>query len=409
MKRLIYIITTVLFALLSSCSDEDMPGKENGFSEKKTQTLSFSLSIDEGDGLSVSTRASSGSGIQPLPTDAYHVYVYWFKVGQDENQDEKRFFMEAEAVTSPTYTKEVEVEGKYAYVFLAVPDGEYNSVVEPENIRDFGQAVLDDGDYSFTKNSGSLKEGTTILENCFLPFFTDDKSEKDNNSPEKEGFNVTRNLQVFGDGNEITAGYDLHAPANIVLRRQFGAVEIQGTGNLAGKNVKCTVKSDYYRLYLSQMVKPENSASLTEDKYYSSQNSGTGSNSDSFFGRDYFSYSYSQYILPSFTFNQTVDDSFLTSEGNLLIYLPYTTAKTQGSVENDEKTLYNHNDGDFEDGPSLTFTIDGKEYKYNQPFPIRRNTKAFFYIDGTELHLAGQNGDGGIDLDNDEWDGVVTD
>lgn len=397
MKRSIYIITTVLLALLSSCSDEDMPGKEHDSLEKKTQTLKFSLSIDGGDGFAVSTRASSNPNIQPIPSD-YTVYVYWFQRNQDDGED---YYIGMESVEGGSvYTKEVTIGEKYSYVFLAVPKN-YGNVISPDNIRDFGQANVSD----FSSNSGNLGE-TSKLKNCFLPFFADDENEASNST--KQGFSVTRNLQVFGDGNKITAGYELHAPANIVLRRQFGAIEIKGTESLKGKSVKCVVKSDYYRLYLSQMIKPENSVSLTEDEYYNSENEAQDAVSTIDPCGDYFSSTYFTDIIPSFTFEEeNVDDSFLTEEGNLLIYLPYTAAYTKGTVKEEHKTLYGYAVVESE-GPSLTFSINGQEYKYEKPFPIRRNTKSYFSIEGTELHFSGQGGEGGIDLDDDEWDGVVT-
>ena len=399
MKHSIYIIATMLLALLSSCSDEDLSGNGNNSDMGGTKTLNFTLSIDAGDGLSVATRASSGTNIIPIPSD-YRIYVYWFKGKLDGGQI-KYYFEEANEVSSSLYTREVEVEGKYAYLFLAVPkDKGYDNVIEPTNMRDFGQANLEDE--SLIINSSQLAK-TSNLNNCFLPFLEEDRAENENSK--KTEFKVTRNLQIFGDGNYITAGYELHAPANIVLRRQFGAVEIQGTSNLQGKQVKCSVKSDYYRLYFSQMIKPANSASISEDGYYNSEN--LASDESGYVISDYFTTTYYKSI-PSFTFDLNPDVNFLTEKGNLLIYLPYTEARRNGPVGAGHTTLYSMSIGGPEEGPSLTVTIDGDEYKYNDPFPIRRNTKAFFYIEGTELHFSGKDGNGGIDLDDDKWDGVAT-
>ena len=113
-------------------------------------------------------------------------------------------------------------------------------------------------------------------------------------------------------------------------------------------------------------------------------------------------------FVPSITYNQETNGDFLTEKGNLLIYLPYTEARRNGPAGEGHTTLYSWSNGGSINGPSLTVTIDGREYKYNDPFPIRRNTKAFFYIEGTELHFSGKDGNGGIDLDDDKWDGVAT-
>lgn len=397
MKHSIYIIATMLLALLSSCSDEELSGNGSNSDMEGTKTLNFTLSIDAGDGLSVGTRASSGKNIIPIPSD-YRVYVYWFKGDDGTNF----YFEEAEEVSGSLYSRKVDIEGKYAYLFLAVPKGKgYDNVIELDNMRDFGQANL--FDVGLIENSGSLIKGTSNLNNCFLPFLEEDGSEQ--NNVDKTEFKVTRNLQIFGDGNYITAGYDEHFPASIVLRRQFGAVEIQGTSSLQGKQVKCSVKSDYYRLYFSQMIKPANSASISEDGYYDSENSASDASktaSPGYFTTTYYS------PVPSFTYNQGANGDFLTEKGNLLIYLPYTEAHRNGPAGKGHTTLYNMSDEGPEEGPSLTVTIDGHEYTYNDPFPIRRNTKAFFYIEGTELHFSGKDGNGGIDLDDDKWDGVAT-
>ena len=358
--------------------------------------MNFTLSIDAGDGLSVGTRASSGKNIIPIPSD-YRVYVYWFK-----GDGVDFYFEKAEEVSSSLYSRKVDIEGKYAYLFLAVPkDKGYDDVIEPTNMRDFGQANFEDE--SIIINSGPLKAETSNLYNCFLSFLEEDGTEQKNSK--KTEFKVTRNLQIFGDGNYITAGYEEHFPASIVLRRQFGAVEIQGTSSLQGKQVKCSVKSDYYRLYFSQMIKPANSASISEDGYYDSENSA--SDASNYASPGYFSTTFIKNI-PSFTYNQEVNGDFLTGKGNLLIYLPYTEARRNGPAGKGHTTLYNMSDEGPEEGSSLTVTIDGHEYTYNDPFPIRRNTKAFFYIEGTELHFSGKDGNGGIDLDDDKWDGVAT-
>ena len=397
MKHSIYIIATMLLALLSSCSDEELSGNGNNSDMEGTKTLNFTLSIDAGDGLSVGTRASSGKNIIPIPSD-YRVYVYWFKGDDGTNF----YFEEAEEVSGSLYSRKVDIEGKYAYLFLAVPKGKgYDNVIELDNMRDFGQ--VDVGDFSSTK-SGNLIFGISNLDNCFLPFLEEDGTEQENY--DKTEFKVTRNLQIFGDGNYITAGYDMHVPASIVLRRQFGAVEIQGTSTLQGKQVICSVKSDYYRLYFSQMIKPANSASISEDGYYKSQNIAIDKSNQA--KGDYYSSTSYNEIVPSFVFNQEANGDFLTEKGNLLIYLPYTEAHRNGPAGKGHTTLYNMSDEGPEEGPSLTVTIDGHEYTYNDPFPIRRNTKAFFYIEGTELHFSGKDGNGGIDLDDDKWDGVAT-
>ena len=79
-------------------------------------------------------------------------------------------------------------------------------MIELNNMRDFGQANL--FDVGLIENSGSLIKGTSNLNNCFLPFLEEDGSEQ--NNVDKTEFKVTRNLQIFGDGNYITAGYDEH-------------------------------------------------------------------------------------------------------------------------------------------------------------------------------------------------------
>ena len=103
------------------------------------------------------------------------------------------------------------------------------------------------------------------------------------------------------------------------------------------------------------------------------------------------------------------------------IYLPCTTIKTYSEnvkipeVECANTHIYSLSGYDWEDEtggntPSTptSVTIGGTEYSIKSPFPIFPNRTTVLTVgNGNQLMVSfkGLNGSGGIDVDNDDWDG----
>lgn len=413
MNKLLFMVWAVASALFVSCSEDEMQN-ELQHENKGPYTVTFNLSIESGDGLSVSTRSGEGDSVR-IDLTKYLVYVYWFHettssdLGSmalmDENQpeliDETKYF----------YTKTFEgdeAEKRHAYLFLAVPkDKGLDDVIKMENIKDLGSAIYDDFT-GITANSTSMTT-TSSLKNCYIPFFTDDESEKKNSN--KIEFSANRKLEIFGEGSVLLPNTNL--TEKVVLKRQFGIVRIKANGqDYKGKSVTCKINSDYYRLYLTQMIKEPNADDGGSfAKEYESTNNAM-SNDGSIYGGDYFSLTYRKNnCTASFEWtSSSVTASDLDEEGNINIYLPYTTAKAVGeTVSKEEQTNYSYNDIQAFSTPSIKFEIDGHGYEYTvnstyPQFPIYRNGITAFYLNGTQMDI---EWDGGIDLDNDDWDGIA--
>lgn len=395
MKQLIYTICAAFLISLFSCSQEEMV-MESVENETKTCSIPFSLSIEGDAGFSILTRAQD----EPVNTGEYTVKMYLFK----ENADGK-YILDREPVpiTTSLYSIEnIDVGAHYAYLFVAVPK-DYASVLN--NARDFGTFAYtgETPEFNYSQPIAYSTDKATALDNCFIPFFEEDTQE----NGEANDW-AARDLEIFGDGNYITAGLAYHTPIDLTMKRQVGVVEIQLTGINTNDKITCSIQSDYYRIYFSQMIKN----STTSE--YSSQNSAvSGTVGDDGTANDYFSIT-SQYILqetgtlPTFTKIVTADAKDIENGNyNLQIVLPYTTAfsaEKTGTVPDVQKANYNRNSSSVTGSMTLTMP-DGKQYTYTNSYPIHRNTKTTFYIEGTKLTT--KFGDSGIDLDDDEWDGVT--
>lgn len=391
MKQLIYIICAAFFILLFSCSQEEMV-MESVENETKTCSIPFSLSIEGDAGFSILTR----SGDEPVNTGEYTVKMYLFK----ENADSKYILDRAPvSITTSLYSiEDIEVGVHYAYLFVAVPQ-KYGSVLD--KARDFGTLSYDGGnpEYIYSQLIAYSTEKEINLNNCFIPFFEEDTQEN-----KEASWAANRDLEIFGDGNYITAGLAYHTPIDLTMKRQVGVVEIQLTGINANDEIACSIQSDYYRIYFSQMIKDSNSK-------YSSQNLAVSRDGEDYGIGDYFSAT-SSFVsgaspLPTFTKTVAADAADIEDGNyNLQIVLPYTTAysaENTGTVPDEQKANYNRNSKAT--GRMILTMPDKKQYTYTNSYPIHRNTKTTFYIEGTKLTT--KFGNSGIDLDDDEWDGVT--
>lgn len=406
MNKLLFMVWAVASVLFVSCSEDEMQNDLQN-ENKGPYTVTFNLSIESGDGLSVSTRSGEGDS-ERVDLSKYLVYVYWFHVEaggslydmtlMDENQPE----LIDETKYSYTKTFDEEEKGKrHAYLFLAVPkDKGLDGVIT--NIKDV-KMVEGDG-YSFSTNSQPITT-SSLLKNCYIPFFIDDESEEKNNS--KTEFSANRKMEIFGEGSTIALVSSF--TENVVLKRQFGVVRIKANGqDYTGKSVTCKINSDYYRLYLTQMIKvPNADDGGSFAKEYESTNDAL-SDDGSIYGGDYFSTTYqADPSVATFVWkSESITASDLDEKGNINIYLPYTTAKAVGNdIPSEEQTNYSYNNQVVPFPSSITFEIDGQKYEYTSQFPIYRNGITPFYLKGTQMVIDWENG--GIDLDNDNWDGIA--
>lgn len=404
MRKSIFVISILFVALLWACSDENTLITEQGKEQSTSRTITFSLSLQDGDGFSLETRSSEK--VKPVDPKTYAVYMYLFKSSTEGYVLDRQ----SEKITTPLYSIEGIEEGmSYAYLFAAVPN-DYENVLS--GVRDFGTVDVDE--YGSFIASRFILEDKSSLNNCFIPFFEIDQIETEESMYSTIPIEANRDLKIFADGNYIPAGVSYHTPVNLVMTRQFGMVEIELDGTaVSGKEITCSVNSDYYRLYLSQMIKNEKNYSECES-YYTSQNEAKSIGEISgYINTDYFSvvnaFVTFKENLPTFTKTITVNpEDIIDGKYYLQLYLPYTTAylvSRSTDVPTKQNANYIMNGPSAEATPGLTLTMNDTVYKYNGIFPIHRNAKTTFYIQGSKLTTKFGD-DEGIDLDDDDWDGI---
>lgn len=418
MKQLILVVSVCLLSVLSSCSDEELPGGLSKESAEGKRSVTFAISKDDEGSLDVTTRAKGS-----VVTDDYAVVFYLFA----KNAKSQYVLIRKENVTTPLYTIEnLDEEGSYKYVFVATTLANASAL----NAIDFSSVKMDPNDFSITLPATlATPNAATLLENCYFGY-VDDISKKipgygTDSSPAPETIPVGRDLQIFGCGALIVPGMTYNTPVNVVMERQFGVVEFRFTDAQPGDKLTCSFSSEYYRLYLSQLVRTTANWNYSSDNYavFPSgvfENSGLApySQGDYYSASGIFKSGFG--ILPIFTKDKVLG----AGENSVQVYVPYTTAQAVGTAVADiykanyVRTNFTNISGMQTMGPkggiTLTVTRGGAVYKtYTQPqtpFPIYQNGKTIFTTVGSDylqvyFGPASATSNDGIQLDPDGWHG----
>lgn len=388
MKHLLLIS---LLCCLVSCSEDSVVTEP-----EVTQRITFTLSGLTNDNLS--TKALQTRAVDWIDFGKYTVKFYLFKENKSKlNPDTNQSVYVLESmrgITEPVVTVDVKPDTNYKYIFAATT----TTQTEWLTAKDFGTI-----DFNKTPSYSSPEavEGTSVMENCYFQLGTTDNFDYSGTATTTSRVNE----ELYADGYTINTSFNFSTPIGVVLRRQVGLVEFQLSGVKDGDVVSCDVPTDYYRLYFSQICKIN-----TTDNYVSSNNAFSDNASWANLHPDYYSFvtnfNAGNYHMLSFIKKETLS-GVTNSKYNFRIFMPYTTAKEIGSsVPTIEKANYKVKEQTVGDGVKLT--INGTTYNYNQPFPIYRDGKTYFMIQGTQLVTYWSSGsDGGIDLDDDKWDGVT--
>lgn len=423
MRKIILIITTCLSLFVSSCTDDSLPNGNTEESKGNKRTISFNLSKGDDNNFDVITKAN---GI-PVP-DNYAVKFYLFKRFQKANSNENEYKLVVEDnVTTPLYTITVDDDmERYKYIFLAS-----SKDISTLKAVDFSSVSMNSGDGSII--IPKTDAGTnSLLENCYISFFDDKKNNKPSYGtpmdPAIEEIEVTKDFDIFGYGHTIQPGITNYTPIDVVMERQFGIVEFVYNNAQIGDKLICSFSSEYYRLYLSQIVKDDNTNNYTSDNYakFPAGIFTEGGFHIDYETGDYYSASGAfvslHNILPLFK-----KTSEVTSAGrsSIQVYMPYTTAEAVGSSvdythqANYTRTTLGQNDyGGVEITPGLkgqiTLEIERggrivERYTSEATFPIYRNGKTIFTASGDDQLKVSfseeNNTDSGINLPDDKWNG----
>lgn len=378
MKKIFYIM--LFMQLLTSCEKEmSTPMEKDG----DVHTLTFNLSGIESP---FDTNITRASGKQTIDLNTFDVMFYLFKqVGNDDYQ-----LVVKKAITEVIFKIDaIEPEVNYKYVIVAAPK-KAGSTINPILVaKDYNTMDILGGTFEV----GDATVNSSIY-NCFFDMFGTRTYSDD------DAITIDKNPEIFADGFDLSTSYDFHTPVDVVLKRQMGAVEFKVTGLSTGTEhtFACSIPSDYYRLYLSQIVRESAS------KDYTSQNNGLndelngyGVDAGDYYGK--IASVNSGSTLLSFTKQETITTSGSTY--NFCIYMPYTIA-SESTVTTSLYNGGNANTSEALGAGTLIFTVDGKTYTYSKPFPIYRNKKSYFLMKGdNELECKLGN----INLDDDPWDG----
>lgn len=408
MKQVLLILS-VLPLFVCSCTDNnlsDNPGKkDNG-----EYSITFSLSKSDGDSnFNVTTKSVKGSVI----TSDYTVVFYLFK----KNEADEFELVQKETVTPPLYTiTGLDKTATYNYVFVTTKN---ENAVALDAIDFSSNVGLKPNTVPLPRTQATIG---SLLKNCFIGYIEGDGIPTyavTSNISEK--ITINNDLQIYGCGSLFLPGMTSSTPVDVIMERQFGAVEFVYTDAQVNDQLTCSFSTDYYRLYLSQMVR-DNNMNYTSENFadIQAENSFKKMGINNYTAGDYYSalgILKMKATLPIITKTVTLNEG----ENSIRIYMPYTTAETAGTeVDNIYKANYIRFSGTG--GPasagiqgvkgSVVLSVtkangDTRDYKRegtDAPFPIYRNAVTTFTTVGND-YMQISLGNGGIGLDDDVWDG----
>lgn len=410
MKHIILILSVCLSFALWSCMESNIPDNPDKEDNGKC-SVTFALSKSDDSNFNIVTKAQGS-----LVPNGYTVVFYLFKNDTESNQYQ---LVQKETVYPPLYTIEnLEKKSQYKYVFAATKD-ENASVLDA---IDFSKGTTKTGTIVPSTTLARVEDGN-ILENCFISYVEDGNPLTYTND---ETIVINKDLEIYGCGSLFIPGQVSSTPIDVIMERQFGVVEFIYTDAQVGDKLTCSFSSDYYRLYLSQMIRDDITKEYTSSNLAMMPFNGNTYVHGNMGINDYKTGDYysalgilkSKAILPVFKKEKTL----AAGQNSIQVYVPYTTATTVGTeVDNTYKANYISFTGTG--GPVNSLMKDRfkgsvflrvektdntiKEYKREgneAPFPIYRNAKTTFTTVGND-YMQISIGNGGINIDDDNWDG----
>lgn len=395
MKKALAGTLMFLTALLGTACQEDKLGME-GTGKKELTSITFHIEGMEG---KISTRAGNVTGLDIF--SKYAVKLYLFKEdkyqGTTEPNNPYPNATLVEGYPMDINNPSVTITGldvnnfNYCYAFVACEEAYADKLV--------AKAIDPD---SYSAECSEAKSGS-LYTNCFLQVL-----DEVNMSPFDKAEKAEDYFMVYGYGggiNTISGDIDFYTPVSVVLKRQMGAV-VFSTADV-GQLAKCTVFTEFYRLYLSQMV--EFFGAGTRNHSHCGYFVGTDNPNDS--SNPYADGDYSGSVLYDSNFSKTFESG--SSIGNpecgeaiingYVMYLPCTTTQGEENVPTEQKANVSFN---YVDNIATSIEIGGKTYSTSSPFPIFPNRRTILTI-GDDSQLNVSFGDGnGINYEED-WNGGV--
>lgn len=364
------LLMLLMAALWTSCSEDTIGTEANG---GKSSSVTFHLSGIE----SLRTRAAGGT--ENFNSDKYKAKLYLFKDEMEgSSTDPNNPYPDFKLDREPVEIKEGYVtidnleRDKYNYIYIIV-------AYEDDYEEEAKVMSWDAENYS----SKELEAGISLYTTCYIAALDENNSNVPYNQDGEEPF------MIYGAGGEIASQLDQFIPVEVILTRQMGAVVFStGADNIESTSATCKITTDYYRLYLSQMIETV---------------SGTRNHCDDYAGKNSTSN-----IEVMFTAG-----TYINNLKGYMLYLPCTTTKEYAVDEKgdylylDEKEYANYSydvDGNYQSG-TTSITFQDKTYSTTKLFPIYPNRRTILTIgDGSIINVSFGNDEGKIDQEGD-WNG----
>lgn len=391
-----FALILLVCGLCASCDDNGI-GNDLAGQGKGTHSTSFSLN-----GLNAGILVRSGNE-QDIPFGEYAVRLFVFKGQPGKELGDFRLDREPLSINTSLVTVEnIASEFNYFYVFLACKKEFLDN--DPSNDIDGKDPWMGMKTGMTEPKTPSVGEAGTPPGHCYLPVF---------NEPPIVGFDdytvsFSANLQaktntdsnedymIYGWAKEIPGDISInnvYTPQDVIFAPQLGAIEFDPSG--VGAIQSCSVYSNFYRFYLSQMFDKGATTinTIPEDGYLGAPNDLQGN-----------------YYIPV-----NIDKTFssdVNGTGRYVIYVPCTTLRSTEDEGIQEFEMANTYAGTFCDGMvdvKTSVGINGKTYSTSQPFPVFPKTVTQLRVNDRSLMVVGfksESGGSGVDLEDDEWDGI---
>ena len=362
------LLMLLMAAFWTSCS-EDTIGTETN--ESKLSSVTFHIEGIEG------LRTRAANGIENIDFNKYGARLYLFKDKiENSTTDTDNPYPGFTLASDPVEITEGYVtidnlnrtEHNYIYIIVAYEKG----YAEEAKVMSW-----DADSYA----SYELEVDKSLYTTCYIAALDE------NNSYAPYSQQGDDKFMIYGAGGEIASQLDQFVPVEVVLTRQMGAVVFStGAENIEQISASCTISTDYYRLYLSQIIE-----TLSGTQNHCSDFASSNANPE---------------ISIEF------DGGALINElKGYMVYLPCTTTKTYESYEalnipDREKINYLSYEGvDQPKTGTTSITVQEKTYATNQLFPIYPNRRTILTIgDGSKITVSFGDDKGNINQEGD-WNG----
>ena len=358
------LLMLLMAAFWTSCSEDTIGTETNG---GKLSSVTFHIGGIEG------LRTRAANGIENIDFSKYGAKLYLFKDQIKDSQTDPdnpypNFKLDREPVEITegyvTIDNLDRTQNNYIYIIVAYE----KAYAEKAKVMSWNADYYNGVELEAAKSLYTTCYIAALDENNYAPYPTDGEDQ----------------FMIYGAGGEIASQLDQFVPVEVVLTRQMGAVVLStGADNIKSIPANCTINTDYYHLYLSQIIETQ---------------SGTQNHCS-----DFASHNSNPEISIEFS-----GGAFINEIKGYMVYLPCTTTKAYESYEasnipDNEKINYKAAEPEVTGMTSIT--IQEKTYSTSELFPIYPNRRTILTIgDGSKITVSFGDNQGNINQEGD-WNG----